>query len=473
LWVGEAPHNPRRDHSAAFLAGHATFHWVHAMFKLSFLLIGARAFRERWYVLCGMGGLLVAAGVFLAFHAPAHLVVLTGRAVGVVFLFMAAGNVLQFASQVRSVRGIVALIRAFCLLSAGALAIHWPGRAEDLLAALFCIVFIADGLGRIGVGVLLRLPDLRWRVIYGGVQLVFALVFLAGWPVPLERSIALCVGLIFAFRGWLLLRLGLLFHQLAADATILHLPMFASRGWYQRSPDLTDPGLATVAYPMIVHVWTPVGSAEVPHRRLLIDRYVAAVNADGMISTGHASLEMPPSLYISHYPAVEMDRSGGDFVGALRATPDNDVPGHFQPSYAEEAAGWCEADGRVEFHNYSPRQLQAFWSDYREDDTYNLTNRNCSVVVAQALDAALEGSLATRYPWLQLLMLLTNPDVWLGALIRARANVGTWTPGLVLDYAHTLARIVERREVSWFESLAGFVRRLRPPARPSGESVVP
>ncbi|TCK19801.1 uncharacterized membrane protein HdeD (DUF308 family) [Ancylobacter aquaticus] len=430
------------------------------MFKLSFLLIGTRAFRKQWYVLCGIGALLMAGALFLAFHAPAGLVVLTGRAIGVVFLFMGAGNLLLFMREMRSVRGIIALARAICFLATGAVAIHWPARAEDVLAALFCIVFIVDGVGRIAVGLLLRLPDLRWRVMYGSVQLAFALVFLAGWPIPLERSIALCVGLIFAFRGWLLMRLGLLFRQLPEDATILHLPMFSSRGWYERSPDMTDPGVATVAYPMIVHVWTPVGSAEVPHRRLLIDRYVAAVNADGLISTGHASLEMPPSLYISHYPAVEMDRSGGDFVGALRSTSDNDVPGHFQPSYAEEAAGWCEADGRVEFHNYSPRQLQAFWSHYQQDDTYNLTNRNCSVVVAQALDAALEGSLANRYSWLQLLMLLTNPDVWLGALIRARANVGTWTPGLVLDYAHTLARIVERRDVSWFQSLARFARHL-------------
>lgn len=430
------------------------------MLKLSFLLIGTRAFRERWYILCVVGALLMAGAFYLAFHAPAGLVVLTGRAIGVVFLLMGAGNLLQFFSQIRSVRGAVALARAICLIAAGAFAIHWPAHAEDVLAALFCVVFIADGLGRIGVGLLLRLPDLRWRVTYGSVQLAFALVFLAGWPLPLERSVALCVGLIFAFRGWLLMRLGLLFRKLDEDSTILHLPMFATRGWYARSPDHAEAATATVAFPMIVHVWTPAGSADVPHRRLLLDRYIAAVNADGMISTGHSSLEMPPSLYISHYPAVEMDRSGGDFVGALRSTAENDVPGHFQPSYAEEAAGWCEADGRVEFHNYSPRQLEAFWARYQQDDTYNLTNRNCSVVVAQALDAALEGALATRRPWLQLLTLLTNPEIWVGALIRARANVGTWTPGLVLDYARTLARIVERGEVSRFESLARFARRL-------------
>ncbi|WP_428029937.1 HdeD family acid-resistance protein [Ancylobacter sp.] len=416
----------------------------------------------------------MAGALFLAFHAPAGLVVLTGRAIGVVFLFMGAGNLLRFMSELRSVRGAFALARAVCFLVTGAIAIHWPAHAEDVLAALFCLVFIVDGLGRIGVGLLLRLPDLRWRLLYGSVQLAFAVVFLAGWPLPLERSVALCIGLIFAFRGWLLMRLGLLFRTLDDDATILHLPMFATRGWYDRSPDLADTtGAPTVAHPMVVHVWTPVGSAHVPHRRLLLDRYVAAVGADGMISTGHASLEMLPSLYISHYPAVELDRTGEDFVGALRSTAENDVKGHFQPSYAEEAAGWCEADGRVEFHNFSPRQLQAFWARYQQDDTYNLTNRNCSVVVAQALDAALEGSLATRTPWLQLLMLVANPDVWVAALLRARANLSTWTPGLVLDYAHTLARIVERRDVSWPDSLHRFMQRVGLARRKSPDGALP
>ena len=74
-----------------------------------------------------------------------------------------------------------------------------------------------------------------------------------------------------------------------------------------------------------------------PHRPLL-DRYIAAVDAKGAISTGHAALELPPDMYISHYPAVEIDHSPTDFFHLFRATPDNDVPGRFQPSYAVESA---------------------------------------------------------------------------------------------------------------------------------------
>ncbi|MGC8200790.1 DUF308 domain-containing protein, partial [Salmonella enterica] len=52
--------------------------------------------------------------------------------------------------------------------------------------------------------------------------------------------------------------------------------------------------------PLTVHVWTPAGSAKGPARRQpLIDRYIAAVDNQGVISTGHAALEILPELYIS------------------------------------------------------------------------------------------------------------------------------------------------------------------------------
>ncbi|EON16420.1 hypothetical protein CMPELA_02065 [Cupriavidus necator] len=54
---------------------------------------------------------------------------------------------------------------------------------------------------------------------------------------------------------------------------------------------------------LTVHVWTPVGSARGEARRQpLVDRYIAAVDRDGVISTGHAALESPEGIYISLYP---------------------------------------------------------------------------------------------------------------------------------------------------------------------------
>ncbi len=72
---------------------------------------------------------------------------------------------------------------------------------------------------------------------------------------------------------------------------------------------------------LTVYVWTPTGHATTPARQRLIRRYIAAVNARGIVSTGHAALAQGTDLYISHYPAVELDRSTANLRSSLRAGP--------------------------------------------------------------------------------------------------------------------------------------------------------
>ncbi len=69
--------------------------------------------------------------------------------------------------------------------------------------------------------------------------------------------------------------------------------------------------------------------------------------------------------------------------------------------------------------------------------------------------------MAGRSPWLRLLRLLVDPDLWLAALVRGRAESMTWTPGFILDYARVLGRIVDRREAPWGARLRGFIAALR------------
>lgn len=433
------------------------------MLKLSFLLIGPRAFKSRWYVLSASGLLLIIAALFIAFFADADTVDLTGRSIGAAFILAGIAHLRDFLGKTDHVRRLIARIQSVGLIILGTIILDWPIDTHLGLPLLFGLAFALNGLVRIAMGPLLRLRGWRAGMVFGIAELGMAALVLTGWPLPQDQMVALCIGLVVGLTGGLLLRIGLMFRTLEAEAAILNLPIFAERGWYDSAPVLVETGEAvTVDQPMLVHVWTPAGSVTAPERRLLIDRYVAAVDKDGAISTGHAALEMPPSLYISHYPEVLLECGVEGFLTALRATSENDAKGKFQPSYAYESDWWCPADAQVSFRNYDPRRLRAFWSGYRQDDTYNLVNRNCSVVVAHAMEAALEGALDTRRPWLRLLRLLANPDIWLAAMIRGRARMGTWTPGLVLDYAHTLARLVERRDVGWRERFRHFLRRLRP-----------
>ncbi len=179
------------------------------------------------------------------------------------------------------------------------------------------------------------------------------------------------------------------------DAPLSSLLNPAPLGWSVR--DLGEQESARGAE-LVVHVWTPTGGEQALQRRPVIDRYIAAVDVRGVISTGHAALELAPDLYISHYPATEIERSPEDFGRLLRATTANNVPGRFQPSYRQEVAGWCEATMHVRFADFDAARLRAFWAAYQRDDTYNLTRRNCSSAVAHALDAALEGVLAQQVP---------------------------------------------------------------------------
>ncbi len=77
----------------------------------------------------------------------------------------------------------------------------------------------------------------------------------------------------------------------------------------------------------------------------------------------------------------------------------------------------------------------------------------------QALDVATEGLLGNRgYE------ALLNPDFWLQSLIRSRAEGMTWTPGLVMDYASALNRVLEpqARECS---TVLNFIFAREPPVR--------
>jgi hypothetical protein len=212
---------------------------------------------------------------------------------------------------------------------------------------------------------------------------------------------------------------------------------------------------------MVLYVWTALATAHDPQRRLLIDRYIAAVDGKGRISTGHSALEVLPDLYISHYPGEEIDHSPSDFARLLRAGPENDIRGRWIPSHAWEVANWCEPDARVVFPRYDAVALRAFWDVYRQDDTYNLTSRSCSTATSLAIESALEGILGTRWPFLWLGLLVTDPTVWLAAILRRRGATMAWTPGLVLDYARALKEVIERQETRWVVRLGRAVRAWR------------
>lgn len=428
------------------------------MLQLALLLLGFTAGRRRWAILAVAGVIWGALGVavfidglngiaFFPLRAFAY-VLLADAAIA---LFLAPRGI-GAQKWLRLTRGVSLTIVALLILD--------PHDVSDMiLAALFATGFLLDASLRIAAALLVRYPGFRVAIVAGGFEVLIAIFFLEPWPDWYHGTVAYCVGIGMVLSAWSMLRLAIRISRLPPGVALPHLTgRYAAGGWRLSGRGKDRP--SSQSADLIVHVWTPTGSIKDAIQTPIISRYVAAVDVNGVISTGHAALEMPPDLYISHYPAVEVTRSPDDFRRSLRATAENHVPGRFLPSYAEEAAGWCDSNAKITFRNYDPEGLQVFWNNYRQEGTYNLTNRNCSSAVAHALEAALIGVLS-RQPLSSMVFLrvVFSSEFWVACRIRKQAEVMAWTPGLVRDYARALSAIADPSPAPW-QALAQKVQQI-------------
>ena len=404
------------------------------MIEIILLLLGGDYLQRRWPLLAVIGVTWLVAGVFLCIDALDGKLVFPLEAFAMLVLleclvaFSLASSGLSLAPKLRFIQAAALAVVAVLILS------PWD-LGNIVIALVLTTAFAIDGVTRMVTAWHVRFPGWQLTMLGGALLVMLAVTVAVPWQAGYVDAIPYCIGVGLAASGVALTRAGLGLRVWPRGSAIApHLVHARAGGAGLQLPAVppTPPGRK----PLIVHVWTAMGTADQPLHRPLLDRYIAAVDAKGAISTGHAALELPPDLYISHYPAVEIDHSPTDFFHLFRATPDNDVPGRFQPSYAVESAEWCPATRHVAFRRFNPARLRAFWEAYHQDPTYNLTYRNCSSTVALALDCAIEGCLARDGvgPYL-LLRVLLAPELWAAAEMRQRARTMAWTPGIVLDYA--------------------------------------
>jgi uncharacterized membrane protein HdeD (DUF308 family) len=471
------------------------------MVRLVMILLGVEYLRARWRSLWLIGCMSLALGVVVfidaldgALYFPITLFTLLLLCEGLATLAVAWTGI-GGQRTLRYVKGI-----AFCVAATLILAGHHHGNF--ILSMIFGTLFLADGLLQIVSAKVVRYRTWRLAMIGGSVEIVLAVFFYQPYPTHYAGTVPYCLGLGLIFGGWNMILLSTRVRRLAsnpgvaleaseaADASAASTSMArasatgAPAASATASATHTDTSSAASAAAsnrlsvlewdgppgadedaLTVHVWTPVGSAKGEARRqLIVDRYIAAVDRNGVISTGHAALESPEGIYISLYPGVEIDRSPDDFTRLLRATRENDVPGLFQPDYLTESKAWCPSTVQVRIRNYDPARLRRFWESYRQDTTYNLTYRNCSSSVSRALEAAIEGASARvwgrRGGWRPFLRVITTPELWVAAQLRKRAATMAWTPGLTLDYARALSMLADPRPSGWVKMARLAVRRM-------------
>jgi MFS family permease/uncharacterized membrane protein HdeD (DUF308 family) len=426
------------------------------MIRLSLLLLGTPALRSRWWVFAVLSASCLAVGIMFIDHTFHVAIVVTTDLIGTVLVIEGLARLLTLAA-IGFPNATIPVLKSLGFFALGFLAIDVPWDDNIVATIVLGAALLLDGGFRIAAGAIIRQERWRRALLAGGIEMIIAGLVWAPWPVPHRHTVPFCIGLALIGAAWGLGTLGYQLRRLRPEASVTDLPIFAGPNWHGRGvlhPLHTDAANWDNELPLTVHVWTPVGSAVQPLRRPVIDRYIAAIDRRGVISTGHAALSLPDGTYVSLCPAEDIDHSPDEFGTMLRAGSENDVPGEFKPSFEAECAGWRAPDREVSFQRYNGDALRAFLDLYRQIPVYNLTSRNCSSTVALSLDAAVEGALGRQGPpGRTLLLLLTDPAMWLLALLRARAEAMTWTPGLVLDYAKTLQHVLAGRRQRWFARL--------------------
>ncbi|MFG1478715.1 protease [Xanthobacter sp. V4C-4] len=413
------------------------------MFELLFLLVGGPTLRRKWWVVAVVGAIWLAIGILLMVDALLETLRFPARYFAIPLAIMAAVSFgAAFASASATHRALRFIKAGMCVVMV-LLIVDAPWHSDILVGLLVGSVLIIDATWRAGSAYVVRFPRWRTSMALAGLEFLLGLWSFVPWPTHWRGEVGTDVAQLIIVAALGVCAMALRIRRLPHGASLAAILAQTRPDRDGTAAQPLPPGAVDGDYrdTLTVHVWTPTGGlAPINHG---VQRYVVAQDPSGVASTGHAALEMPPDLYISHYPAVEIDRSPEQFARVLRATLENDVPGTFKPNYAAESAEWCPSTMQVHLTGVNGTTLRRFWNAYRQDSTYNLTYRNCSSAVAMALDAGLEGRFAREAASLLfLLRLLSLPELWIAGLMRRRAAWMAWTPGMVLDYSRALSGIL-------------------------------
>lgn len=364
------------------------------MFRLIVLLLGTEAVRGEWKWLAGVGATWVALGLFIMADLGGSGSAFATQMLG--FLILADGLlVLLLQIGLYAYRRRFFVVRALMTLGVGLLILGMSLPEDRAVACiLFGLIYFLDGLVRLLASVVVRYA--AWPVTAVGAvfELALALMALLDRPLPYERIVPLCVGLATLLSGITVGAFALRLRRLPQDRSLTSLSWFRAPKWYARSPRAEHhprPLREPPAAPLLLRIWRPK-PGEHAFRPPVFDRYIAQFAKDGYPYPGHAALEHASGLYISHVAVSRIEVTS--LVRISNASAENDHAGNFLDTYAYESSYRGPSEVVIRFRLFNLAQLEEFWAQYRVDTTYNVANRSCSIAVALALDAALEGVLA-------------------------------------------------------------------------------
>jgi len=419
------------------------------MMQLAILLLGVDHLQNKSRYLMGLSLLWGIAGALIFIDGLDGQTYFPVNVFGGLLLLESAMTLMMSSACVDTKRKILVFKGGGFLFCALVILINHR-YSNLLLSAILCFAFIIIGFFSALSACVVRFPRWRSKVAHSTLTTLFSILLFSEYL----SVISFLLGFLMtesALRGmglaWRFVRLRpaepLFREERQVDASM--------RAVCERASNRCEGCDEGVENALIIHVWTPEGAASAPViPRPVINRYIASVDENGVISTGHAAVEIPGKLYISLYPAEDIDRSPSEFLRLLKATQENNVQGRYLTDYVTEAQEWRHSDRKIVFSRYNEIALKRFWDSYSQTEVYNLTYRNCSSTVACALEAALEGVLAEPDVfWRPFARMMLTPELWIASQLRRRALAMAWTPGLVLDYARALNALVQPVSVPW------------------------
>ena len=472
------------------------------VFKIALLLLGPSRSVVGGISLALFGLLLMAGGGFLIIDASDRNSLLVVDVLGALLLAVGMIEGVYAALTPWDHRSPERWCRAFLFMVSGAVVFFAPATVDYWDPLILALAFIGLGIYKMLFSFIGRFP--HWDFVLMGGCLHFLLGVLlfndwrhhSHWMVPLLFGIGLILLGVSAFsNAWVLRqekrrRASCGETHYMIDYYLKHHVGTRCREAFKKLPPLmnradTGPmnvhekgenklGSKAAPHDLCVHIWLPRESAdnEIAVAVPLISTYLAAQEVTGRLSFGHSALELPPDVYISHYTPKEYeqtvngvpirrDRKEKREKAANKEHPKtskkkrhnifswgcaHDQAGIFFDSHERETACWMPPNRTLRFRRFNACDLRDFWRYYRQDTTYNIVQRNCSVSVVLALDMALLGCLRGSNMPRRFLRLLCHHDLWVAAFIRRRAADMAWTPGLVLNYASALVRVFEKEE---------------------------
>ena len=434
---------------------------------IALLLLGPGDLRRSRWFLAVLGLLLVAMGGAVALDTWNAMTEICMEAAGWTMVVIGLVRIAFFFVE-GSERPWLLLVQGAGLVALGFALADFTSESGQAIPWLLGTALFLNGFYQAGSALVIRYPRWGWFAAIGGAHFVVAALLFFRWRPAIDWAVPAALGLGLAFLGVSALRMAVRLNRYLRDASRdmadaavrYYLDNHVSRRFRERSVALSPLPAGAPTAPadaehgeLLVHVWTPLAVAGLNRNPNIVSRYVAAQDKAGKYTVGHSALEMSPDVYISHCDGnPDAFETTDEVWQTLRS---KDVPGVFLPSFEEEIAHYLAPTATIPFRRFSAGQLRRFWAAYRAVTHYNFTNRNCSVAVAMALEASLLGSLASPRWIRSLLSLLTNKDLWVAHFIRWKAREMVWTPGLMLDYARALERVVEAEsEPCWGEENA-------------------